>query len=164
MSNMQYKVYIKEKVRDFTFLSVSKLKGKHKKVENLVYQDLKTPQKYLTDPKFSNSMVSLLFNMRCNTVDTFKDNFHGMYGRDNNCDLCQSHIDNQEHVFSCHVIIAALKENKKELLKSTRYEHIYGTTSQQFNVVCLFKSLMETRQRLLAELNERPTGAPIPDQ
>ena len=166
MSNMQYKVYIKKKVREASYIKLTQTQLTHKKVKHIIYPNLKSRQEYLSSSMFNNNLISLLFNLRCRSVSEFKDNFHTMYGSNINCPLCLSNTDSQEHGLSCPVIIASLKVEDRQQLETIQYEHIYGNTTEQYNIASIYKVILELRHSLLERGNkhDRLTGASIPDQ
>ena len=103
-----YKNHIKKSVWAVWFQELQERKLKHTKVQNITYDGLRRPQQYLTSPKFDNDMCSLLFNLRVKSVNSFRDNFHTMYGKAPVCRLCYISQDSQEHALSCKVIIEHL--------------------------------------------------------
>ena len=52
----------------------------HTKVKHIGYLNLNSSHQYITSKKFNNEEVSLLFNLRCKSVNSFKDNFQNMCG------------------------------------------------------------------------------------
>ena len=69
----------------------------HVKTKHINYINLNSPQKYIKCKEFTNEEVSLLFNLRCKSVNSVKDNFHNMFGNNIQCDHCKLETDSQEH-------------------------------------------------------------------
>ena len=153
MSKSDYKAVISDSIRRRSFECLHNLQKQHKKVREIEYTHSKTPQDYITSNMFDSEECSLLFNLRCQTVKDVKSNFHGMYGNDSMCELCQGCEDSQEHILECPVL-----ENHMAWDHTIQYQYIYGSPDQQKLVTSLFSSLLELRRQLLEE--GRPTGAP----
>ena len=117
-------------------------------MKHIVYQEKRIPQKYLLNPKFNNEMVSLLYNLRCQSVNEFRDNFHTQYGQTPICKICECHIDSQELALSCEKIKDNL--NNKELLElnSLTYQDIYGDEEQQLKITKMYQRILQIRDTL----------------
>ena len=76
MDTKKYKSFIKEKVRDHSFIQFKEMQAGHKKGWQNQHDNLNSPQKYLSTNKLNNKQVSLLFNLKCQSVSGIKDNFH----------------------------------------------------------------------------------------
>ena len=73
-TKQEFRKGVKNNVRQFTLLELNKVTEKEKnKIRNVLHTQLVKPQNYL----LSNNLKSLLFNLRSNCVNGFKDNFHG---------------------------------------------------------------------------------------
>ena len=114
-----------------------KMQGGHQKVNQIEYSQGDKPQEYLRTNRFSNNECSLLFNLRCKTVQGFKDNFHGL-NRDINCDLCGKEDDSQMHALNCHMLELYVPKSP-----NVAYNHIFGTVNEQKGTVVHFSSLLE---------------------
>ena len=86
------------------FNDLEEKKLKHTKVKNIVYDGKRNPQPYLLNSNFNNELCSLLFNLLRNSVNTFRDNFHSLYGQEPSCRLCMKFRDSQEHALVCDII------------------------------------------------------------
>ena len=137
---------------------MEKLKNVHKKVKHIEYYSERKPQNYLTIRIFDNKMCSLLFNLRCKSVNSFRENFHSQFGQKPPCKLCGTKIDSQEHALICNVILKELTLENITLIEGVEYDHIYGDTYQQYNITKLFQSILNIRQRLLEpfEVSRQP--------
>ena len=71
----QYKTLIKTAVRKEPFKEFKNMQANHEKGKDIHHDNLKAPQSYMTT-KLNNKEVSLLFNLRCQSVSGVKDNFH----------------------------------------------------------------------------------------
>ena len=101
--------------------------------------------------------MSLLFNLRCNSVRGIRANFPNQYFGDLQCRVCLKEQDNQPHILQCTGLRKNINVNSEVL-----YEHIYGTLEEQIPVTILIFSLLEERDRLLeGELAYR--GNIVPD-
>ena len=147
MNEEEYKVLIKNKVKEEAFKEFKNMQAGHQKGNTLYHEDLKRPQTYLMTNKLNNNQVSLLFNLRTQCVRGIKDNFHGQNYQDLKCDLCENEIDTQKHILECHVLKKHVHWNHEEI----KYEHIFGTLKQQISVTILISSLLEVRDGLLEE-------------
>ena len=151
MSKIDYKSYIKKKVRELTFQKLIQKKMTHKKISNITYKNLYSRQAYLNSPLFNNFLTSLLFNLRSRCLNEFRDNFHSMYGGNIQCQLCLSNINSQEHGLSCPVIITTLKTDEIKLLETVKYENIYGDTHEQYKIASMYKVILRQKKKLLED-------------
>ena len=62
---------------------------------NLKYRKLSV-QKYLTTKKISTKHKKLLFKLRCRMVNVGRN-----FGKKENCKLCNSKEDSQQHLIEC---------------------------------------------------------------
>ena len=97
---------------------------------------------------YTQSDINLLFKLRTNMVDV-RMNFKGMYD-DYSCDLCHKDIpQTQGHLTQCEAIInncTMLFENIE-----AEYEDIYGKPEKQLKIVRLFRSILQTRDKISEE-------------
>ena len=149
MDTTEYKHMIKKLVWKKNLAEMNEKKKTHTKVKHIQYDSLKKPQGYLLSHKFNNTMCNLLFNLRCRSVNGFKDNFHSIYGQEPLCELCGEHIDSQENALTCKVILKEFTQEENNTLKTIKYSHIFGDTDDQFDITIMFQSILDTRQRLL---------------
>ena len=105
MNPTQYKSLIKKTIREATFLELKILQESHQKGSLMHHEDLNSPQNYLVTNKLTNKEISLLFNLRCQSVRGIRENFHRQYYGDLNCPLCHSNVDSQEHALKCSVLM-----------------------------------------------------------
>ena len=151
MNEEDYKNFIKDKVREAAFNEFKHMQAGHEKGNTLYHEDLKHPQPYLITNKLSNNQVILLFNLRTQCVRGIKDNFHGHNNHNLEWDLCKNETNNQDHLLKCHVWKRRIQWNHKDI----KYEQIYGTLQQQMDMTILLSTLLEVRDRLLEEDNQR---------
>ena len=141
-----YKKFIKMKVREAAFHELRAKQSQRKKTHDILYINLKSPQGYLTSPKFSNEMRSILYNLRCQTIPTFKINFHTFYKQNVNCNLCEDGVeDRQEHALECPSILKHI-----HVSDSVQYEHIFGSIEEQEAITILFIRVLNVRDVLLS--------------
>ena len=146
MNPTQYKSIIKEKMRDAAFIILKESQAGHEKGSLTHHENLKKPQQYLVTNKITNKQKSLLFNLRCNSVRGVRKNFSYMYFGDLQCRLCYLTIDCQSHVLLCTILKEHFTWNP-----DIKYEFIYGTLEQQIEVIQVYSTLMEVRERLLGD-------------
>ena len=79
MDPINYKALIKSRVRDNTYIKLKEIQAGHEKGSLLVHKDLLNPQDYLKTNKLNNKQVGLLFNLRCQSLNGIRDNFHKLY-------------------------------------------------------------------------------------
>ena len=157
----QYKSLIKGKMRDAAYIKLKEIQAGHDKGRSTHHENLLKPQQYLLSNKITNTQKALLFNLRCDSVRGIRQNFSTMYFGDLFCRLCNLSIDSQRHVMLCPVLKEHFTWNQ-----DIEYEFIHGTLEQQTEVIKIYSSLMEVRERLLADKAgaiRAPTGASIPD-
>ena len=104
-----------------------------KKVNNITFDNLYYPQKYLSSFMFTSDQCSLLFNVRCQTVKDIKDNFHRMYGGDIQCELCNNGIDNQEHLLQCQALLSIVPTDS-----DITYNYILVTSMNSIRLLSCF--------------------------
>ena len=145
MSRVDYKTLVKGKIRDSAFIHFKEMQAGHKKGKLIEHHNLLKPQLYLTTNLLTNKQVSLLYNLRCQSVWGIKNNFHRQY-QDIQCPLCKTEIDSQSHVLLCTVI---KKHYRYTQSADIHYNMIYGSLEKQVATTILYSSLLEVRNRLL---------------
>ena len=95
-------------------------------------------------------MVSLLYNLRCQSVNEFRNNFHTMYGQAPICQFCEKHIDSQELSLSCIKVTENMKQSELIELNSVNYQDIFGNEEQQLKITKVFQRILEIRTTLRA--------------
>ena len=147
MSSVDYKALVKAKIRDWAFIHFKERQAGHEKGKLLEHNNLLKPQTYLTTNLLTNEQVSLLYNLRCQSVWGIRNNFHRQY-QDIKCQLCMTEIDSQSHVLQCSV----LKKHASPMQSTDiHYNLIYGSLEDQVTITTLYSSLLEVRNRLLDE-------------
>ena len=157
MEPNKYKSIIKEKVREYAFLQFKEMQAGHKKGRQNHHENLNFPQKYLLTNMLTNKQVSLLFNLKCQSVNGIRDNFHQQYPGNLLCPLCSLELDTQSHILKCSV----LKKNTI-INPEVEYEYIHGSLEEQVIITTLYSSLLELRDSLLEEKTAY-RGQPVPD-
>ena len=150
-----FKKQIMSSLRKKVFCELQIIQEGHGKVRDIVFQDLGEPQEYLHSRIFTNRLSSLLFNLRCRSVKSIKDNFHRKYQGDLLCPLlCPSEIDSQEHILACSTIKKHLKSDQILLLDGVKYQHIFVSISEQYNATTIFIIILKIQHRLLEKDQE----------
>ena len=88
-------------------------------------------------------------NLRCRSVNDFKDNFRSQYGQEPPCKLCEKYVDSQEHALHCEAILKELTLDELEDTKLSEYDHIFGGIEDQYNITKVFLTILSIRHRLL---------------
>ena len=132
----EYKKVIKSKVREKVFIDLNLIKETHSKVQNIQYETFET-QEYMKNNNLTNNEVSLLFALRTRTMRSVKNNF----GLNLNCSLGCPTPENQEHWLLC-------QETTSNKNTSIKYSDIFGSITEQINIVKLFSQLEEERMEL----------------
>ena len=154
----EFKSSIKSKIQDAALQYLKTLQIKHKKTEHIQYNNFRI-QPYMKDPRFTNSMVSMLFSMRSSMTRGIKANFSAMYRRDLSCPLKCGATDQQSHLMFCPVLLAQLSCDDEKMTRSTMYEDIFGSVDQQLIVIGILSRLMELREELLDKQNSLPVDS-----
>ena len=145
-----YKSFIKKHVWNAFFNQLQETKLTHIKVKHIKYENSRVPQKYLTNKKFYNKLCSLLFNLRCKSVNQFQDNQHTLYGREPLCKMCKNHIDSQEKALTCRSKIEELYTTEINMVQGAKYSDIFGNVDEQFRIAKVFQIILKTRENILA--------------
>jgi len=106
------------------------MKSTHTKVKDIIHENTNVPQMYLSSGLFTNKMTSLLFNLRCQCVNEFKQNFAApnvLYM----CPLCSYFEDTQEHALHCNTLTKYLPTHLQDLLSEVKYSDIFGSINDQ---------------------------------
>ena len=160
-SEREYKKQIKEKVRKHALTKFNEVKDTHSKVKDLTYESLNKPQEYITSVRLNNKQTSMMVNLRSRCVRSFKKNFATFYTGDQQCPLCGSELDSQEHALECHKVREHMNQEELCLRRQAKYEHIYGSTEEQANLASVYLSIISIRERLLEETPQEPADQGI---
>lgn len=131
-SKLSFKRLLKQKTKEYAFEKLLEAKGKHSKMSNLKYNELRT-QNYLKDPNISVEEAKNIFAFRTR-MSEFKENFKGKYNTFE-CVLCSLTNDTQEHSFSCPEVTSRIKIDGK-------YKDIFEKNISK----SLSKTLLEIRK------------------
>ena len=148
MTKQEFKKFVKQKARENTFNNLNEIKEGHKKVKDIVNNNLNKPQAYITSSLLDNKEKALLFNLRSKSVNEYKENFTHKYNN-TNCPMCDLQVDSQEHALACHKVTQHLNSEHLESLKSVTYSDIYSSPDSQVQVTRIFQQLINIRQKLL---------------
>ena len=143
MTSEHFIAMVKKRVRDKAFAQLSAVQEGHIKVKHIEYTGLTGPQEYMYNASFNNRLTSLLYNLRCRTGKTLKDNFHRQYLGNISCIFnCFSEVDSQEHQLKCHTLKKHLSSEQAIMLDNVHYEDIFGSVEQQLRVTKVFQFLL----------------------
>ena len=132
------------------------MKSGHEKVKTMNFSQYGASEDYLTSGLFNNKQISMLFNLRCQTLQNVKNNFHNLHNNIITCPFkCLNKIDSQEHILKCTNIVANLNSKQQKDLDSVKYQDIFGNIHEQLQVTKVFQTLVDIRDRLL-ERDQEP--------
>ena len=95
-------------------------------------------------------MSSLLFDLRCKTVNIFTDNFHTWYGKEPPCRLSKKYLDSQEHALVCDISVKELTENQNKILNRTKLSDIFGNVGEQESITKMYQIIISIRDKILS--------------
>ena len=121
------------------------MQASHQKGKHLHHEHLTGAKNYLTTNELNNKKVSLLINLRCQSVSGVKDNFHQQFRNNLMCELCGKYLDNQVHLLKCQAIRKHIEWDHENI----KLDHIYGSLQQQIEITMLIFRFLEVRDRLL---------------
>ena len=149
MKDNDYKLIIKEKNKEKSILELENTRSGHDKVNLINLSQNYIGENYLTSGLFNNKQISMLFNLRCQTLKNIKNYFHNLYKGDITCPFkCSNEIDSQEHVIKCHKIVSNMNSNQKMDLNNVKCQDIFGNTHEQLEVTKVFQTMIGIRDRL----------------
>ena len=96
MTKSDFKSIVKTKMRTHVLEELNSIKISHSKVMGNEHKDLKYPQKYLINSRFSNKQSILLINLRCKSPNGFASNFASS-SHIIPCKICKKKENTQEH-------------------------------------------------------------------
>ena len=144
MSKGEAKQMIKSQIEKATFKYLQDTKKTHEKVKYIVYTKLET-QPYLKTSIITNKEAEILTALRSQTVRGIKNNFHSFYENDQQCPLCKSAQDTQEHCMVCPKIV----EKMDTVSKHMKYEHIFGSLLEQKEVAHTYLQIINIRKGIM---------------
>jgi hypothetical protein len=150
-----FKKTIKTCVWNAFFKEMQAVKLTHTKVKHIPYSGERKPQSYLTNKKFNNEMCSVLFNLRCESTNQFKDNFHSIYGKTHMC-KCGKAIDTQSHALACELVKRELTQNELDILNNVKYSDVYGSVDQQYSITKIFQRILQIRDTFFSSDTSLP--------
>ena len=139
-SRKDFKDIVKSKIREKVFNILKETQETHTKVKHITYNTFKL-QDYMKSHMLTNHEVASLFSLRCRTYKSIQNNF----GKKYNCSLGCPALENQEHWIICD-------KTRGNLNTDIEYTHLFGTLTQQINIVKLFSLLEEERKELTHQM------------
>ena len=70
---------------------------------------------------------------------------------DQNCPLCSTQPDTQEHALSCHIMKEHMSQDEVSTLQQTKYEHMLGSVEEQAGLATVFLKIIDIREKLLED-------------
>ena len=153
LNKAQFKTFIKKHINEASFKHLKSLQKKHTKIRNISYNEYKS-QPYISDTKFSNKMVSVLFSMRSSMTRGIKNNFSSLYVGNKTCPLleCKSQTeDDQPHLLKCFALKTHLSQPEQVQLSNIFYNDIFGPIEKQREAAQILTRLLGIREELLQE-------------
>ena len=150
MNVTDFKNIVKTSVRNAAFKKLQALKESHTKVEHNQYDNLNHPQGYLTSETITNQQCSILFALRSHSLRGIRENFKKMYLQNTLCPLCERFSDSQLHILQCLVL-----KDIRPMVENVEYNHIYGTTQQQEQLVKVYEIYLGIRDELLDDPSQQ---------
>jgi hypothetical protein len=149
ISKTSLKDLLAKKVLAAAFSYLIDLAQSHSKVNEKSYENLCIAQ-YLNDSRFTPDLVNTLFKFRTRMYNV-RNNFRNNYLHKNIlCPLCEQTDDTQQHLFICETI-----RNQLPTPSLSNHDDIFSSDINTLLVVAKeLKVLIETRQRLLEEMDE----------
>ena len=156
-SSAALKTEIKTLIRKKALEYLSKKQSEHSKIRSIKYSQLEA-QSYIVSPLFTNEEVSVLYALRSRMIRT-KVNFPSNH-QSLACTLCQSHIDDQQHILHCKVI-ATQFASKYASRNSCTYSDIFSeNVHKQKEIAHLFVKLLKIRETNLDNIDANPSNSP----
>ena len=125
-----------------------KLKNKHSKLDNIKYEKLEM-QPYLKSKSFYQDEARLLFRLRSNMYNV-KRNFSSIYENNMKCRLCQTEIEDQQHLIFCENL-----KTENDPIDHGRYSDIFGNDINKMNkILKIFKKKIENREKIINDILE----------
>ena len=149
MKKYQFKKILKEKIKNAALLYLKKIKNKHKKMDNLEYEDIYI-QNYFKNKKYSTKEKQLLFHLRTSMVNV-RTNFSSMY-KEIECNLCKKDLpQTSADLLKCEAILEKCPELRANQQKASgvQYDHIFNTSeSVQLEAARLYAAIFKVKKDL----------------
>ena len=146
MAPIEFKKYVKSKIRNAAFQYLEGLKNSHSKVRENIYSGLENPQDYITSKLFTNQQCSLIFALKSRTLRGVKTNFKSMNQENLLCPLCERYSDTQEHIGQCQVL-----RDVQPINIPVDYSSLFGTVQQQKDFIEKYEKYLNLRDELLED-------------
>ena len=111
---------------------------------------MNNPQGYITSESMTNRQISILFALRSHSLRGIRENFKKMYLENTLCPICERFSDSQYHTLRCQVLL-----DIRPLEEDVNYDHIYGTTQQQEQLVKVYEIYLGLRDELLDDASQQ---------
>ena len=115
ISVYSFKTLVKKKAKELAFYKFMSKKTTMSKLSNLFYTDLEI-QSYLKSDIFSVPEARMIFSFRTRMAP-FRNNFKNL--KETTCPLCSSHIDDQNSMNDCPVLVKHFESLDIEAIYST---------------------------------------------
>ena len=106
-------------------------------------------QSYLKSKLLNKDDTRLLFRMRSNMFNV-KRNFSSLYKNDMNYRLCQTNIEDQQHLIFCENL-----KNDEDSNEVGKYDDIFGNDINKISkILKILKKKIQRREKILTEILE----------
>ena len=119
----------------------------HSKVKDIVHLNLNAPQEYLRSSSISNKESSLLYNLRCKSVNEFKSNFQHS-DQHFPCFICKVCDDTQEHALLCKDLTRHIENTHETLDPNVQYVDLFGSVQDQLRITQAYTIIIKIREKL----------------
>ena len=161
MSKEALKTEVKKMAYAAAFKYLTNKQQQHSKVHGVKYKKLQT-QAYILSPLFKNTEVNLLHALRSRMINV-KANFSSKYRLSLLCPVCESAVDEQQHILECDDMISQLKSDEIAVEKS-EYKDLFENEQKQKRITNLFERLLKIRNSLVDENLVKKTNPSITAQ
>ena len=141
LSKNQFKKHVQICAMSTSYEALRVAKEEHIKINHINFNNFNL-QPYLSSDLFNHKEAFTLFNMRANTVNSFKKCFPSSYQNNIKWKLGCSSGDTINHIFQCTNFGPP---------SEIRYDDIFGTTVQQIGAVSEYLQRCSQRSALLAD-------------
>ena len=142
----QYKTEIKQLIQKAAFKYFTDIQSTHKKIKDIQYEALNI-QTYLVDKSFSQKERKLLYLLRSHCHKS-KFNFKKLFKNEIFCRFGCSEIEDQIHTFTKCLPLNSISENTQK----TPYSNIYGSSTEQKQILSVYVKIDNTRCHKLKHL------------
>ena len=159
MNRGKFKNLVKEKMKQAAFKYLLSVKGKHSKMNGLIYTKFEK-QKYLSSPLFNSESSKLLLALRTRTVNEIKNDFRGLYS-DIKCPLKCGENDLITHILDC-IVLKLHHTSSAVTSEQIKYQDVFcSNIEKQKQSTESYQKLLEVRSTLLSNSQPEAVTGPL---